>query len=639
MRPITCFMLAALAAFFAPTATAADKDFPLGQMRISPDGRHVAALAYKDWKTVLVVTNLDDHAMRPLPNAPTGTYNLAWIDNDLLAINVRGAESYAINLKGEIVAKLGEKYIRTLPRQEGQGPRALVYRDLDDRQVEIVEIGSGKRTRIDHGLPGDVRYTVRDESGTPRAAQTFESSVLRGTLKFSNWYRASATAPWQLLEEFPVTDEPWWPIAILDEPGMIAVVSRQGRDNYAVFRYDTVHRKHLDVMAGHPTDDIVDFDASHDDSFLRVVTGGIKPTTHWFDPDWAALQKSVDAALPDRINTLSGNVKGRVLVHSYGDVDPGRWFVVDTVTSKFWQEGVALPDMDPARMRPMEIVRYDARDGLPIQGYLTRPAKQGPAPMVVLIHGGPQLRDTWSWNAEVQALATMGFAVFQPQFRGSTGFGARFERAGYMAWGRAMQDDITDGVQHLVAQGVADPKRVCIYGSSYGGYAALWGAIKTPELYRCAASFMGVTDLHLQASGSLLDDSTRASREINRVRLGDPEKHRAQLEEVSPLRHADRVGVPVFIAHGLKDTRVLPSHSRQMVEALRAKGKPVVWLPLEYLGHHEPEGATRRKYYKALFEFLERHLGPLDEPATGSAEAVKAASPPTAAASAPATSP
>jgi dipeptidyl aminopeptidase/acylaminoacyl peptidase len=248
--------------------------------------------------------------------------------------------------------------------------------------------------------------------------------------------------------------------------------------------------------------------------------------------------------------------------------------------------------------------------------------------MVVLIHGGPQVRDRWQWNAEVQMLASHGYAVFQPQFRGSTGFGRRFEEAGYRQWGRAMQDDITDGVMYLVAQKIADPARICIYGASYGGYAALWGVIKTPDLYKCGVSFAGVSDLGSMLSHSIMDDSTAASRESHRVRIGDPEEARAQLDEVSPLKHAAQVRVPLLIAYGEEDQRVLPSQSKDMVKALRDLGKTVAWMPFEGAGHGFFWTRDELRYYAVLLAFFKRYIGDPDPPAAGGASAPVADAPP-----------
>jgi dipeptidyl aminopeptidase/acylaminoacyl peptidase len=262
-------------------------------------------------------------------------------------------------------------------------------------------------------------------------------------------------------------------------------------------------------------------------------------------------------------------------------------------------------------MRPMTAYRYPARDGLSVPAYLTRPAGEGPAPTVVLIHGGPWARDGWEWDAEVQLLAAKGYAVFQPQFRGSTGFGRAYEQAGYRQWGESMQDDITDGVRQLIERGIADPARIAIFGASYGGYAAMWGLVKTPRLYRCGISFAGISDLDDFLRTSWTDDSTAATRRIRRRLVGDPSTAQAQLQAVSPIRHVDRIEVPLLLVHGTDDKRVLPSQSRQMVRAMEARGKPVVWLPLE-TGHgfDTPDSPARRQYFERVLRFLEDHMGP-----------------------------
>jgi dipeptidyl aminopeptidase/acylaminoacyl peptidase len=292
---------------------------------------------------------------------------------------------------------------------------------------------------------------------------------------------------------------------------------------------------------------------------------------------------------------MEGDKNGRVLITSYGDVDPGHWYVLDTQSSKLRELGEAKPSIDPKRMRPMETISYKARDGMIVQGYLTRPAQAAdkPAPTVVLIHGGPHVRDRWMWNEEVQLLASRGYAVFQPQFRGSAGFGRRFEEAGYGQWGRAMQDDITDGVKHLIAENVTDPQRVCISGASYGGYAALWG----------------VSDLNELLAHSIFDDSTAASRELMRAHVGDPTRSRRELDEVSPLKHAAQVQVPLLIAHGEEDTRVLPSQSKDMVKALKALGKPVEWMPFQKMGHGFFWVRDEAKYLGGMLKFLDRYIG------------------------------
>jgi len=395
------------------------------------------------------------------------------------------------------------------------------------------------------------------------------------------------------------------------------VLSRQGRDTWAVFKYDAVSRQHVEVMAAHSQDDILMVEGLDAQNLERVITGGLRQHTFWFDPRWAGLQASIDAALPGRTNDLAGDKNGRVLVASHGDVDPGRWYVLVTRTSQLREVVAAMPQIRPTRMRPKQPMQYAARDGLSIPAYLTRPAgdEGQPAPTVVLIHGGPHVRDRWEWDNEVQMLTKVGYVVFQPQFRGSSGFGRRFEDAGYRQWGRSMQDDITDGVRHLIKEGITDPARVCIVGASYGGYAAMWGAIKTPELYRCAVSFAGVSDLADMLSSDFRNDSTPFSREILRDRVGDPDKDRSALDEVSPLKHADRLRIPIFIAHGSMDRRVLPSQSRAMVEALKRAGQPVESMWFDEEEHGLTSTKSRVRYYTALLEFLDRHLGTTEQQA------------------------
>lgn len=214
-------------------------------------------------------------------------------------------------------------------------------------------------------------------------------------------------------------------------------------------------------------------------------------------------------------------------------------------------------------------------------------------------------------------LANAGYVVFQPQFRGSSGFGRRFEEAGYRQWGRGMQDDISDGVEYLVEKKIADPERVCIFGASYGGYAAMWGAIKTPELYKCGISFAGISDLAEMLTSGFWDDSNVISREVLRYRIGDPDKDREALDEVSPLKHAAKAGVPLLIAHGENDRRVLPSQSEAMVRALKKAGLPVEWLSIEGEGHSLTRTRSLAQYYVAVLNFLDRYLAPIKPAASG----------------------
>jgi dipeptidyl aminopeptidase/acylaminoacyl peptidase len=233
----------------------------------------------------------------------------------------------------------------------------------------------------------------------------------------------------------------------------------------------------------------------------------------------------------------------------------------------------------------------------------------GPGPVVVLIHGGPTARDSWEWNAEVQLLASRGYVVFQPQFRGSSGFGRRFEEAGYGQWGKAMQDDITAGVAHLIRKGIADPKRICIVGASYGGYAALWGLVKTPELYRCGVSVSGVADIAYMFSDSSDTSKNKVSREVMLSRIGDKKMGGQLFDPVSPLLHAAEIQAPVLMFHGEEDERVPISHSKKMRDALERNKKKVRLITFDDEKHGFEYVRNQSVYYTELLRFLDEHIG------------------------------
>jgi dipeptidyl aminopeptidase/acylaminoacyl peptidase len=365
-----------------------------------------------------------------------------------------------------------------------------------------------------------------------------------------------------------------------------------------------------EMLAGSASEDILSVSGIDQAAYEQVSTGGLRTESVWLNGVWGGVQKSVDAALPGRNNRISGNPRGKVLVFSYSDQFPGEYHLLDMETGVMRHLAYRRTALEGVSARPMETLHYAAADGLSIPAFLTRPADRAKnAPLVVLIHGGPWVRDYWGWDNEVQLLAAHGYAVFQPQFRGSTGFGKRFEEAGYGQWGLAMQDDISAGVRHLIAQGIADPKRICIVGSSYGGYAALWGLVKTPELYQCGVSFAGVVDIDFMTHDESDVAGSKVAQEIRLKRIGNPAANPQQFEQVSPLKQVARIQAPVLLMHGEEDRRVPIAHGEKMKQALEAQGKPVQWLQFPKEGHGLYYLANEKKYYETLLEFLDKHLG------------------------------
>jgi dipeptidyl aminopeptidase/acylaminoacyl peptidase len=266
-----------------------------------------------------------------------------------------------------------------------------------------------------------------------------------------------------------------------------------------------------------------------------------------------------------------------------------------------------LPEDELAPMRP---VQYTSRDGLVIHGYLTLPkgVEARNLPVVVNVHGGPWHRDVWGYNPEVQFLANRGYAVLQVNFRGSTGYGRAFWEASFREWGRKMQDDVTDGVQWLIAQGIADPARVAIYGGSYGGYATLAGLAYTPDLYAAGIDYVGVSNLLTFMKS--IPPYWKPMLAMLQEMVGDMEKDEAMLRAASPVFSADRIKAPLLIAQGAKDPRVVKSESDQMVEAMRKRGVEVEYLVKDNEGHGFHNEENRFEFYEAMERFLDRHLGP-----------------------------
>jgi dipeptidyl aminopeptidase/acylaminoacyl peptidase len=233
-------------------------------------------------------------------------------------------------------------------------------------------------------------------------------------------------------------------------------------------------------------------------------------------------------------------------------------------------------------------------------------------PLVVLVHGGPFVRGrVWEWNREVQFLAAQGYAVLEPEFRGSSGYGSRLFRAGWKQWGLAMQDDVADGVKWAVAQGLVDPKRVCIAGASYGGYAVLMGLIKDPQLYRCGIDWVGVTDIDLIYTANW-SDLTRTWAEYGMPKLvGDRVADAAQLKATSPIRNAAKIHAPLLMAYGGEDWRVPLVHGEKMHdELMKQPGADVQWVVYGKEGHGWATLATNIDFWNRAAAFLDKNIGP-----------------------------
>ena len=342
---------------------------------------------------------------------------------------------------------------------------------------------------------------------------------------------------------------------------------------------------------------------------VGVVTDVDKPELHWLDEtDRAtklhrALSKTFPGQLVSVVSTTSDGSRALVFVNS--DVNPGDYYLFDTRAMHMDYLFAASRGIAPEQMRPKEPIVVKARDGVVLHGYLTRPVGPAPHRMIVLPHGGPHgIRDQWNYDWEVQLLANRGFAVLQVNYRGSGGFGLDFESSGYQEWGAKMQDDLTDATRWAIDNKVARADRICIFGASYGGYAALMGAVREPALYRCAIGYAGVYDLELMLSSGDVPRS-RTGRNYLATALGNDV---TQLRARSPAFNAAQIQIPVLLIHGKEDSRADFRQAKKMKAALEANQKRFEWMQLSREGHGIYDEETRREVYGRILEFLDTQL-------------------------------
>jgi dipeptidyl aminopeptidase/acylaminoacyl peptidase len=294
-----------------------------------------------------------------------------------------------------------------------------------------------------------------------------------------------------------------------------------------------------------------------------------------------------------------------MLFHVGSDRNSGEYYILDQKEARFLL--ARDPGLDPEKMLPVKPISVKARDGLLIHGYLTLPAGTGKAPLIVMPHGGPHyVRDLPDFNGDVQYLASRGFAVLQINFRGSGGYGQAFQAAGYREWGGAMIDDLIDATRDIVAKGQVDSERICAFGASYGGYAAMMMAIREPDLLRCVVSYVGVSDLELMLTTGDVRESFRGRDAIEAI-LGTD---RDNLASFSPVNFAHKIKAKVMLVHGGSDQRVPPIHATRMRDALANAGNTAEWLFKPNEGHGFYRIAHRKELLTKLTEFLRTHTTP-----------------------------
>jgi dipeptidyl aminopeptidase/acylaminoacyl peptidase len=460
---------------------------------------------------------------------------------------------------------------------------------------------TGKSTLVHAGFPNTVDWAVGPD-GKPLAEAEYDQRTGAWVLK------VASGAGWRRVTEVQAQlDRPR--IVGLGRDGMSALIAEPRDDNIALhevapgaatwgepFRVSPSASTIFDLT----THKLIGFGALHGD----------EQAYEFLDPvDTAAWGKIQRAYKGMNVELVSWSAdRSRIVVLVQSPTDGPSYALIDFKTRRADPVGGLYQDLEPADISPVRPVRYKAKDGLEINGYLTTPNGKDlrNLPLVVLAHGGPAARDEPGFDWWSQALASRGYAVLRANFRGSDGYGAAFGVAGYGQWGRKMQTDLSDGVRDLARQGLIDPKRVCIVGASYGGYAALAGAAFDPGVYRCAASIAGPADLHRMVAWTKGHSGVAAQRYWTRF-MGASDPQDKVLDEISPSEHADKITIPVLLIHGKDDTVVPLEQTRVMEKALREAGKPaeVVVMPGE--DHWLSRGETRLQMLQSVVAFLEKN--------------------------------
>ena len=393
---------------------------------------------------------------------------------------------------------------------------------------------------------------------------------------------------------------------------LMYVVSNLSTDKAAIYTYDPETGKTLDLIFSH---DEVDAGGIMHSKKRKIITGVTYTTDRrhykFFDTEREELQKTLDEFFPglEAAAVDCDDDEQRYIVRTYSDRTRGAYYLFDRRDNSVMKLSDLSPWIKPEHMSPMKAITFTARDGLTIHGYITLPAgvEAKNLPLVVIPHGGPSGRNTWGFDSEAQFLANRGIAVLQVNFRGSTGYGKSFWQAGFKQWGRKMQEDVTDGVQWAVNEGIADRSRLAIYGCSYGGYSALAGATFTPYLYACAVSYVGPSNLFTLLES--IPPYWKPFIEMEHEMIGDPSADKELLREVSPVFHAENIRIPLFVAQGANDPRVNKAESDQIIEAVRKTGKEVVYMVKENEGHGFHNEENRFDFYRELEAFFRKYLG------------------------------
>jgi dipeptidyl aminopeptidase/acylaminoacyl peptidase len=584
---------------------------------ISPNGKYLALLQpWSNRLNVWVQPVEGGEAKRLTAITDRDIRGVSWKGNDVLLFvkDNGGDENYHLHA----VDRDGGNERDLTPFE---GVRVSLVDDLEDDPTDVIiqtnqrdkQVFDAYRLNVTTGKislaaqnPGNIQQWITDWNGKIRAATTTDG------VNTSLLYRKTEQAPWKtiLTTNFKESFDPQF--FSFDNQHLFGV-SNIGRDKAAAIEFDPETGKEVRVVYENPDVDVGGLSYSRKRKVLTLATYRTwKQQIVFFDRSTEDAYRFLEQQLPgyDVARVGSDKEENKFVVALTGDRTRGSYYLYDVQSREIRKLTDLGPWLKADQLAEMKPVEYQSRDGLTIHGYLTLPKGREPKnlPLVVNPHGGPWARDDWGFNSEVQFLANRGYAVLQMNFRGSTGYGRKFFEASFEQWGGTMQDDITDGVNWVIKQGIADPKRVAIYGGSYGGYAVLEGLVKTPDLYAAGVDYVGVSNLFTFLN--TIPPYWKPELDMFHEMVGDPEKDKEWFQAHSPALNADKIKTPLFVAQGEKDPRVNINESNQIVEALKKRGVAVEYMvkPNEGHGFHNEE--NRFDFYAAMEKFLDEHLNP-----------------------------
>jgi len=588
----------------------------IDQVVISPDGKTIAALYNNNDRIMVLVKDLTDDNKDPViinvlnhdvkwikwannQRIITGTFVEGgfWDEQYELVVMDKNGDNmrslFKVNKVGDIIDLLPDDPEHVLV--EVWSMENPIFPD-----VYKVSVGKlSEELRVQKSI-FNIEHWITDANGDVKLGIGWlqDKMLIEADAAAGNWKT--------IIENDYIKDPEFYPLGF-GKSNLAYVLSRHEDDKLALYEYDFTTQTFGKQLLKH---DIVDIDGiyySRLNDKIEFATFTLdKQELYFFDDQLGKEYLAVNKALPDTSNLIAGLSadEKRIIVFASRDNNPGSYYLFDREKKTIKYLGSRYPNLDKISLSETKGIKYQARDGMTIYGYLSFPVNRDnkPLPMVVLVHGGPYSRDENKYDPWVQFLTNRGYIVFQPNFRGSTGYGDAYWRGGYRQWGLAMQNDIVDGVKNLIDGKIVDANKICIMGASYGGYAALMGVAKNSDIFCCAISFAGISDINQMM---IQERSKGSGNYLNRILIGDDVSER---KAASPISYVESINRPVLLAHGTEDKVVNFSQSNNMYKALKGNKKDVTFLKLKDETHNLEDIKNRVEFFQAVEKFLDKNI-------------------------------